>query len=123
MNIFHTHCFDNARRDSNAIQVIVVCFRFVFIMFLIIHSYYSQVYAQEGNREMTDSLVGLRSASYAAEMCNEDSPQLSKERLLQIIRGKEIKRKNHQMKQKQKKMLPPKMRKVDELTIFCSFHR
>lgn len=46
-----------------------------------------QIHLQDGNREMTDSLIGLRAAPYAAEMRNEDSPQASKERLLQIIRG------------------------------------
>ncbi|OQR76794.1 hypothetical protein BIW11_07547 [Tropilaelaps mercedesae] len=45
-----------------------------------------KVYMLLNNREMTDSLVGLRSAPYAADMRNEDCPQLSKERLLQIIR-------------------------------------
>ncbi|XP_022693898.1 uncharacterized protein LOC111263236 isoform X1 [Varroa jacobsoni] len=45
-----------------------------------------KVYTQDGNREMTESLLGLRSASYAADMCNEDSPQVSKQRLLQVIR-------------------------------------
>ncbi|XP_003747065.1 uncharacterized protein LOC100899292 [Galendromus occidentalis] len=45
-----------------------------------------KVYMQVDNREMTDLLLGLRGSSYSPDMRNEDSPQLSKERLLNIIK-------------------------------------
>ena len=39
------------------------------------------------NREMTDLLLGLRSASYSLDMHHEDNPHVSKERLLYVIKG------------------------------------
>lgn len=45
-----------------------------------------KVFIHVDNRELTDLLLGLRSSRYATDMVHEDSPHLSKERIINIIR-------------------------------------